>query len=60
MTTPTQRAIDEIHATLKCLRDEITSIRAAQESDLQVLARFNDRLLRMENISVKLLGESRA
>ena len=57
MTTATQLAIDDIGM----LRDQVVSLRAAQEADVRVMALLHDRIMRLENVVTRYVEkESRA
>lgn len=61
MTSATQHAIDNLSASIGMLRDQVVSLRAAQEADVRVMALLHDRIMRLENIVTRYLDkESRA
>ena len=61
MTSSTQLAIDNLNASIGMLRDQVVSLRAAQEADVRVMALLHDRIMRLENIIARYVEkESRA
>ena len=57
MTSATQLAIDNLSASIGMLRDQVVSIRAAQEADVRVMALLHDRIMRLENIVTRYLDK---